>query len=231
MQPVSPNVDLRRFRYHTGAELTPLAPHERCPPLFRDVGLEAMELFLTGKLKRLCGPTSPITYLRTSDYREPYTDFGKTGRILLLQPGKVQPWHAGIDAIYVSARETWVDNQSMVFIPAGLPLEVAAQQFAGAATVHDVADAIGPDVYESAREDTLLRLHHLKRTHQQAEVLAAPLRRMFQSAAQGDRDKARQWMQQRGLSEVDLCAAWHHLPTERRDFILEILRETGGLSL
>lgn len=213
------NIDLRRFRYHTGAEVTPLSPGEHCPPLFRDVGYEAMALFLTGELKRLCGPISPITYLRTADYVEAYTDFGKTGRIMLLQPDTVHPWKSGVDSIYISARETWVDSERMAFVPADLPLARAAIELADAKTTRDVGDIIGPSVYRDARDDTLFRLRELKRTHEQAEIFAAPLRRLYQSPDQRDREQARATMQQFELTENDLCSAWHHLPAERRRLI------------
>jgi hypothetical protein len=35
-------------------------------------------------------------------------------------------------------------------------------------------------------------------------------------------------MAQVGLDEADLCAAWHHLPRERRGFIEDALRRIGG---
>src|SRR5437660_12278491 len=81
-----PAEDLSGFRWHTGATLRPLATDEPCPVLFRDIGPAALALFLRGRLPRLAGPLSPIVYMRTADYVEPYTDFEKTGRLVMLQP-------------------------------------------------------------------------------------------------------------------------------------------------
>lgn len=222
------DADLGRFRYHTGAQPTRLAPDEPCPPLFRDVGFEAMSRFLRGDLQRLCGPISPITYLRTADYREPYHDFGRTGRIMLLSSGNLRPWHSGIETIYISPRETPVDVERMVFIPAEVTLDDAAVRLAEAGDPHDVADVFGPRDYADAKRETLARLDDLEQTHRETERLAAPLRRLFQSMDERDRVRARNWMERTRLSETDLCTAWHHLPAERRKFIQHVLQESSG---
>jgi hypothetical protein len=219
--------DLSAFRYHTGAQPTRLAPGEACPPLFRDVGVEAMARFLRGDLQRLCGPISPITYLRTADYREPYTDYGRIGRIMLLQPHSVTPWHSGIETVYIAPRQTCIDSATMVFIPGEIPLADAASQLAGARCLRDIAEAFGERQYEEARIETLARLHDLEQTHADTEQWAAPLRRLFQSMNQSDRDQAREWMQRKHLCESDLCTAWHHLPAERRSYIREALADGG----
>lgn len=210
---------LGRFRFHTGAPITRLSAGELCPPLFRDIGPEAMGLFLRGHLHRLCGPLSPITYLRTADYLEPYIDYGRIGRIMLLRPREVTPWHAGIDEVYVASRGTMIDPDTMVFIPADIPLSVAAEQFAMVTQRRELADAIHPSLYQAMIADTLERLETIERTHRETERLSAPLRKLFQSAQQRDRDDAVRCMEKAGLSESDLCTAWHHLPDERREYI------------
>ena len=78
--------DLSGFRWHTGATLRPVGDGEACPALFRDVGPAALALFLRGTLPRLAGPLSPIVYTRTAQYAEPYTDYEKTGRLVILRP-------------------------------------------------------------------------------------------------------------------------------------------------
>src|SRR3954453_3119284 len=93
---------LSGFRWHTGATLRPVAPGEACPVLFRDIGPAALALFLRGKLPRLAGPLSPIVYMRTADHVEPYTDYEKTGRLVMLRPLAIGPWHSGVPHIYVS---------------------------------------------------------------------------------------------------------------------------------
>src|SRR5215218_8489010 len=95
--------NLARFRYHTGATLRPLAPDEPCRILFRDVGPVAAAAFLGGRLPRLAGPLAPILYTRTADYREPYVDYGRVGRLVFLQPKALNPWFSGVATIYVAS--------------------------------------------------------------------------------------------------------------------------------
>lgn len=217
--------DLSRFRYHTGALPVRMAPDEPCPPLFRDLGVEAMSRFLRGDLTRLCGPLSPITYLRTAAYREPYQDHGGIGRIMLLQPRQVLPWHSGIESVYIAPRETHIDLAAMVFIPADIPLVEAARRFSGIRLRRELTDVIGRSCYEAMIAETLERLDDLQRTHEETERLAAPLRHLFQSINQREREQAANWLQLAGLEEADLCTAWHHLPSARRDHIRACLRE------
>lgn len=216
--------DLGRFRYHTGGQPTRLGPEDECPPLFRDIGFEAMARFLRGELHRLCGPLSPITYLRSADYREPYVDYGRIGRVMLLRPRDVNPWHSGIEAVYIAPRDTAIDSNSMVFIPAEIPLREAATRFTGINRRRDFADAVGPALYADMIQDSRGRLDELQRSHEEAERIAAPLRKLFQSMSEADREQAAQLMERAGLTEGDLCTAWHHLPDARRADITAALR-------
>ena len=43
-------MDLRRYRWHTGAELREVEPDEPLEPLFRDIGTDALAVFLRGEL-------------------------------------------------------------------------------------------------------------------------------------------------------------------------------------
>lgn len=217
--------DLSRYRYHTGAQPTRIASDEVCPPLFRDIGVDAMARFLRGGLRRLCGPTSPITYLRTAEYCEPYTDYGRIGRIMLLRPKSVMPWHSGLHYIYIAPRETTVDAETMVFLPADVPLDAAAERLGKIQSRQELVDAFGPQDYEDVIAGTLERLDHLQRTYANSERSAAPLRRQYQSIRQRERDRARAWMQRADLIESDLCTAWHHLSEDRRQFIQSALLE------
>src|SRR5262249_13793916 len=87
-----PADNLASFRYHPGATLRPLRPEEPCPVLFRDLGSDGMLLFLQGRLRRLAGPPSPIVYMRTEAYAEPYTDHEGIGRLVFLRPLVLHPW-------------------------------------------------------------------------------------------------------------------------------------------
>src|SRR3954469_6225574 len=100
--------DLSGYRWHTGATLRPVNPGEGCPVLFRDIGPAALALFLRGRLPRLAGPPSPIVYMRTAEYVEPYTDFEQTGRLALLRPLGLRPWHSGLPHVYVARARSGV---------------------------------------------------------------------------------------------------------------------------
>ncbi|MBS0260891.1 MAG: hypothetical protein JSS02_02955 [Planctomycetes bacterium] len=218
-----PADNLARFSYHTGASLRALENDELCPILFRDVGPEAMAAFLRGELRQLCGPLSPVTYLRTKDYCEPYVDHGQIGRLVFLRPLAVGPWHSGVPSIYVAPRHVSVDYESVAFLPAAIPFAEAAHRLSAAISVAELAEEFGGRVYREACRETLASLDALNREIAESEQLAVPLRRLYQSPRQSQRDQAREQMARLGLTESDLCTAWHHLPVARRAFIREVL--------
>src|SRR5437764_1176736 len=120
-----PADDLSGFRWNTGATLRPLAPGEECPVLFRDIGPAALALFLREKLPRLAGPLSPVVYLRTADYAEPYTDFERTGRLVVLRPLALGVWHSGVPHVYVCRARLGVDFGTVGFVPGDVSLSEA----------------------------------------------------------------------------------------------------------
>lgn len=214
-----PAIDLASFRWHTGATLSPLRPDEPCPVLFRDIGPEAMAAFLRGRLRRLAGPFTPITYLRTQRYVEPYTDFGGIGRLIVLQPLRLHVWHSGIAHIYIARADVFDTAAQIGFVPGDVSLTDAAEMAQPMRALSDWRDALGGVVFDDAIGDTLDRLDRLNATHAESERMAEPLRRRLQSSTSSDRKKIREAMQRLGLTESDLCAAWHHLPAERREFL------------
>src|SRR6476660_2399653 len=113
-----PEVNLARFRYHTGATLRPLAPGEPCPRLYRDIGPEAMACFLAGRFARLAGPLAPILYSRTADFQEPYRDYEPVGRLVFLRPHELRPWFSGITNVYVASVPRDVASVTVGFLPA-----------------------------------------------------------------------------------------------------------------
>jgi hypothetical protein len=218
-----PADDLSGFRWHTGASLRPVAPGEACPVLFRDIGPAALGLFLRGRLRRLAGPLSPLTYLRTADYVEPYTDHERTGRLVLLRPLRLQPWHAGTPHVYVARAVPGVDGATVGFIPGDVPLAEAAGLARDAEDVGQLREILGGRRYDEAVAESLLSLDRLGAELERTEVRADPLRRRLQSAERAERERARAEMARVGLTETDLCTAWHHLPRTRRGWIAEAL--------
>jgi nucleotide-binding universal stress UspA family protein len=217
--------DMGRFRWHTGATLRPLATGEPCPVLFRDVGPAALALFLRGGLRRLAGPLSPIVYMRTAAYVEPYTDHERIGRLVFLRPLDMLPWHSGLSHIYVSRAVPGVDALTVGFVPGDVALDEAAQRARGLADVRSWREILGGWCYDDAAAETLSRLDQLAEELNRTEERAAPLRQRLQSAEQPVRGEALAAMERAGLTESDLCTAWHHLPRERRGWIEEALRK------
>jgi len=216
--------DLSAFRWHTGATLRPLAADEPCPALFRDIGPVALAHFLRDKLPRLAGPLSPIVYMRTAEHVEPYTDFEHTGRLVILQPRLLGAWHSGLPHIYVAKAQPGVDFANVGFVPGAVSLSEAARRVDGATDTHELRDALGGRAYDDAVAESLQKLDRLGDELIRSERLAEPLRRQLQTTDRAARDRARTEMARVGLTESDLCTAWHHIPRERRGWIEEALR-------
>jgi hypothetical protein len=219
-----PADDLTRYRYHTGAPLRPLRPDEPCPVLFRDLGVAATACFLRGELRRLAGPLTPITYMRTEAYVEPYTDYEQIGRIIFLRPLLLQPWHSGVPAVYVARATRTADPATIAFVPGHLDLAEVAQLTADMRNTQELREALGGREYDEVVADTLHRLDGLENELKEAERQAEPLRRRLQSPVPGQRQSAQEEMARLGIAENDLCAAWHHLPRDRRTLILDVLQ-------
>jgi len=217
--------DLSRFRYHTGATLRRLAPDEPCRLLFRDIGPVAMADFLRGRLKRLAGPFAPILYTRTADYREPYVDHEPIGRLVFLQPRLLSPWDSGVATIYVASLKQCVDPHTIGFIPAQLALADAERRLDGAADVLSLREALGGRSYDEALSETIAALDRVNAEHAETEKWAEPLRRKLQSRCRKETEGAKEWLAKHGLSESDLCTAWHHLPRTRRALVRERVKE------
>lgn len=220
-----PAQDLSRFRYHTGATLRSLRPDEPCPVLFRDLGVDATILFLGKDLQRLAGPLSPIVYMRTEGYVEPYTDHEHIGRLVFLRPLQLRPWHSGIDPIYVASASAVVDYATIAFVPGEVALADAATMAADVVKVEEWRETLGGRIYDEALSGTRDRLIRLQGELAATEEQAGPLRACLQSADRKDREIAREEMLRLGLTESDLCTAWHHLPRTRRESLTAALHE------
>ncbi len=220
--------DLSRFRWHTGAALRPLSADEPCPILFRDLGPEALARFLRGTLPRLAGPLTPITYLRTADFREPYTDFESTGRVVVLRPLALRPWHSGVPEVFVARAVPGVDEAIVGFVPGALDLAEVGRRALAMRHTAELREELGGAAYDELVREELDRLDRLGEELRTTERAAAPLRRRLQSRDAGERRRARDDMALCGIGEDDLCAAWHHLPRERRRALREALARVEG---
>jgi hypothetical protein len=222
-----PLEDLSRYRWHTGAPLRPLAADEPCPILFRDLGPAALRRFLRGDLRRLAGPLTPITYLRTIDFVEPYTDHARIGRLIFLRPALLAPWHAGVRHVFVARATRFPDPATLGYVPAEMDLADAGRRAAAMRSTAELREELGGRHYDEAVRGALARLDALEAELAETERAAAPLRRALQSRSADDRRRARDDLARLGMTEDDLCAAWHHLPADRREHVLAALRSTA----
>jgi hypothetical protein len=166
--------------------------------------------------------------MRTADHVEPYTDYEKTGRLVMLRPRELGPWHSGVPHVYVSKARPGVDRTAVGFAPGEMSLAEVAHRLSGAATTDELREAFGGRAYDEAVAESLRQLDRLAEELAQSERLAEPLRKAIQSSDRGVRGRARDRMARVGLTESDLCTAWHHLPRDRRGWIAEALRRVAG---
>jgi hypothetical protein len=223
-----PGENLSRFSYHTGGTLRPVQADEPCPVLFRDLGLTATIRFLRSRLTRLAGPLSPITYLRTEAYVEPYTDHEGIGRLVFLRPLLLQPWYSGVEYIYVAPALRTADPLTIGFIPGSVSLADASRLAADLHNTHELREALGGRHHDELASETLHRLEATAAELELSEQKAAPLRECLQSPDPACRELACREMTRAGITEHDLCAAWHHLPRQRRALLREALEQIAG---
>jgi hypothetical protein len=214
---------LARFSYHTGAPPRRLAPDEPCPILFRDLGSRATRLFLRGELARLAGPFSPIVYTRTHEYSEPYVDYEGIGRLVFLRPLVLAPWDSGVAAVYVARADRVPPREMVGFVPGGVELARVSAEATYMRTRDELREAFGGAAYDVAVAETFERVERVEREIAETEPIAEPLRRALQSGDRDTRRRASDELERLGITENDLCAAWHHLPRARRELVREAL--------
>ena len=220
--------DLSRFRYHTGATLRPVGEDEPCPLLFRDLGPAGMLLFLSRRLTRLAGPMAPILYMRSAAYVEPYTDYEEIGRLVMLRPRSLAPWFSGVPEIYVAEAGLAPVADYMACAPTEWTTAAGARALEGAADARAVREALGGRLHDERLADLAASLRRLTAEMEASERLARPVRRVLQTGALAAREAVRDDMARHGVSERDLCSAWHHIPRDRRDALNGWLRSRDG---
>jgi hypothetical protein len=223
----APARDLREFRWHTGGAVRPLGAGEPRPVVFRDLGPVATLRLLEGRLARLAGPTSPVTYLRTAAYREPFVDHGHFGRMVVLPCAGAAVWHAGLAEVFVTDAEAGVEPGAMALVPDDDDLAALARNAAAMRSTGELREHLGGAVHDDWLAATAERLRGFGRELAEVEARLAPLRRAYQAADNARRRGARDRMAALGLTEVDLCAAWHHIAPARRAEVIERVRQPG----
>ncbi|MDP2345190.1 MAG: hypothetical protein Q8O67_29870 [Deltaproteobacteria bacterium] len=212
---------LARYRWHTGAPMRRVDDDEALPPLVRDVGPVALAQFLRGGLKRLAGPQTPLLYLRTTAWIEPYVDHAGTGRLLFLDPHGLDVWFSGIEGVYVAAADQQPrDPASLGYLPAGVDVPT------GLRTAHDLRDVVVNDRERAAHD--LAALDVLNAACETVEAISRPLRWLRQCGTEVQRGNLRELMAAVDVDEADLCGAFHHLAISRRETLLARLLELRG---
>jgi hypothetical protein len=220
--------DLSMFRYHTGATLRRVGEDETCPMLFRDLGPSGMSLFLGGALKRLAGSMSPILYLRTSRYVEPYTDYENIGRLAVLRPKAIDPWLSGVSEVYVAEARLAPMADCMTFVPNAWTTPDGVRALNELPDPQAVREALGGRLHDERLADLADSLRRLNAALDASERLARPVRQMLQSGTLAERDAVRSDMARHGISERELCSPWHHIPRLRREALNDWLHSRPG---
>jgi hypothetical protein len=88
----------------------------------------------------------------------------------------------------------------------------------------ELREHLGGAVHDDWLATTADRLRAFGRELAEVEAQLAPLRRAFQAADNDRRRRARDRMAALGLTEVDLCAAWHHIAPARRAELIDLVR-------
>jgi hypothetical protein len=215
--------DLGAFSWHTGGPVRPLGDGEPRPVLFRDLGPAATLRLLDGTLARLAGPTSPVTYLRTAGYREPFVEHGHFGRVAVLPCAGAAVWHAGIAEVFVADAEARFEPRAMALVP-DADLAALAREAAMMRDARELREHLGGAAHDDWRAATADRLRGFGRELAEVEARFAPLRRAFQAPDRERRRRARDQMAALGLTEDDLCTAWHHIAPARRAELAGLVR-------
>lgn len=221
--------DLSRYRWHTGARLRRVGPDEAVPVLFRDIGPVALQTFLAGRLQRLAGPYTPLLYMRTADFREPFVDHARTGRLAFLRPRAVQPWHSGVDRIFVARASNQAPAGTLGYVPGDADFDAVAA--AGPSCVAELREHLGGRRYDQRCEHDREALGRLNEEAAASERRAHPLRQALQSPDRSRSARAREIMAAAGIDDQMLCAAWHHLSERDRRVLVTALDRVDPSSL
>ncbi len=143
---------------------------------------------------------------------------------MILRPLQLGVWHSGLPHIYVALARPGVDFATVGFVPGDVPLVEAARRAEGVTDTRELREALGGRLHDEAVAESLNRLDRFGEELARSERLAEPLRRALQGNDRAARERAREAMARAGLTESDLCAAWHHIPRDRRARIEETMR-------
>ena len=220
-------MNLRKYRWHVGTTPFPCSDSEPRPLLYRDVGLEGLDLFLRDKLRRLAGPLSPVTYVRTSAYREPYVDEENTARLVVLPSSSLPLWHSGQKDIYLLPADIAISNLQLALAPGDVPRSEIDHRLQDACSTMEAREALGGQIYDEYIHEHREHIHKLLKERSAQESFSSRLRRQFQSGCAEEQARIREWLLRHDLSENDLTAAFHHVPRKKRNILTALARATS----
>ena len=202
---------------------TPRPPREDevVPTLFRDVGPQALGLFLEGALVDLQGPDSVCVYMRDATLPGFMECVAEFGALTILQPVSMGPWVSGQAGIWIAEKGRWPVKGSIAFSPAEATADLTALD-AKLVDLPDAAalrEALGGAAYDVAVDDSTRRLRQYLEDWEAVERNTIPLRAVLKGPSQAKRDELQRILSGEGLSEKDLLANWFHLTRARRDDI------------
>lgn len=211
-----PASDVRIAGEVLGSAARPLDEDEACPTLFRDVGPQALQLFLEGKLTRLEGPASPCVFLRDATLPGFTGVVRELGVLVFLQPLTLGPWFSGQPGIYVSELSRMPPAQTLGFVPRVESIADAAAKIGDALDTAAMREALGGARYDAEVADVKHELAQYLETWQHIERESQPWRSILAGNRDALRTAALNALAGEGVSERDLSVPLFQLSKSRR---------------
>jgi hypothetical protein len=211
-----PTTDVRVASALLGTTARPLAPDEPCPTLFRDVGPQALHLFLNGKLARLGGPDAGCVFLRDATLPGFSGVVRELGVLAFLQPLALGPWFSGQPGIYVAEPSRMPPPATLGFVPRVESIAEIDRKIADAPDTRAMREALGGATYDEAVAAVTHDLSQYLEAWQHVERESRPWRAIVQGHSDALREAALRALHDQGLHERDLSVPLFQLSKTKR---------------
>jgi hypothetical protein len=81
--------------------------------------------------------------MHTAAYAEPYTDYEETGRLAILEPRPIAPWHSGVPGVYVAEADAFPASTAIAWLPAEWATVQGTMVLDGLADAQSVWEVLG----------------------------------------------------------------------------------------
>jgi hypothetical protein len=223
-----PTTDVRIASQALATTARPLADDEPCPTLFRDVGPQALQAFLDGKLARLEGPSSPCVFLRDASLPGFTGVVRELGVLVFLQPLQLGPWRSSQPGIWVSELGRMPPAETLGFVPRVESIAQVEAQLGDAADVAAMREALGGARYDEQVSEAKRALGQYLETWRHIERAATPWRMILAGNSEAERRAALAALAREGVSERDLSVPLFLLPAARRAELAATLSSLAG---